>query len=42
MLYDENVNRRVDTEGTDDEVLWPQAPRTPSDTAFIRRDHIAH
>jgi signal transduction histidine kinase len=36
MLDDENVNGRADTEGIDDEVLWPQATHTPSDTAFTR------
>ena len=37
MLGDENMNRRVDTDETNDEVLWGQPPPTPSHTAFTHQ-----
>ena len=36
MLDDDTTNGRTDAEGFDDEDLWPQAIRTPSDTPFNR------
>jgi K+-sensing histidine kinase KdpD len=36
MLDDDTTSGRTDAQGFDDEAIWPQAIRTPSDTPFNR------